>query len=1082
MTTGNSPRSALSVRNNQDGPLDTTIEIISRKDRTPAAPAVSSKLETIASSAEAAQVPNIEGTSVRANDESSRTYPDQKLFEARLQEGIVIRKINSHGKSHLRTVRCVYVVETTTGTPSRGSASASSSRHSNASSISTTNSPLVRKYQTVSAQTSSSQLALAWGKRKDSNCKIVPADCFRYIRKGKTTDRSRKNPAPSNRILTVVTHPETQLPSLDIETPTTLDRDKFAKAFGMYLKIPVLEEDVHAAAPVLRSSIGSGSASGRPPSVGGGSSTGKPPMASTIPTIQQDAGGAHPPPLFPVTANTSYTAPPANAQQQQHPQVSSYNSASSRPGSSSHDGAVLSVVEGEERSSTGDSASDVSTITGHAYDHELVEELHQALNEMRVELEESRAEASRAVKVAEQAIQSAERSNSAEWQNTVTHKAAEAAAQAQKRSAEAMARQRVAEERLEQEKRTAIFWKKQAELAEEEAGTLQTRAAVAEVQRATMEEQLESESRTHTALIDLMQRRLTLSENIQKDALEACLERNRVLEVELAQVHRHLDTKLEDAESWEERAHGRKRMSFSRKQKSTSESNQHLLSNKTSSTKQMQSQESGSSTITTAIQTSTEQIVKIHAEAAMIREQFELLRRMTSDELSQIPVNSQQWTEQMKSALIVARDETKRLRRSLALESASRRLLQHEVQDLRGMIRVYCIPRSVRANDKMPLLSFQSHETVTLHRERIPGVIEPILGPISFEFDRVFQPNATQQDVYIEIEEVILGVLEGYNICVMAYGQSGCGKTHALLGDIGVTDDSVSIQSKGIQLMALEQLFSVADNRKDRYNDTFSLSVLEVCNERISDLLAGTSKADQCGGVINIESSVRKKKNATDDDLSSKHTKLEIRTDIHGETVVQGLLSMQISNFEDVCCVWKECLENRRARLVEQGNNPTQYDSECHVIATLKVRSKNVATGLESVGKIQFVDLAGANLVPGQASVESKAAPSLQELTSSVSGDNNSCWKFENRSIQKFAEVIAARSQYARSVPYRNSTLTHLISDSLEHDAKVVLLACISADVKDAQETASALRLASRARRVWIGKATKHSIEFSPPN
>jgi hypothetical protein len=227
---------------------------------------------------------------------------------------------------------------------------------------------------------------------------------------------------------------------------------------------------------------------------GGASPTGRPPMMGRMADAPQDVS-------LDVLGNGVHGQP--------HTAFSSYHSTTtSRPGSSTQGAVVLSVEGNTSREATStnanskplqhgeDSASDVSTITGHFYDQELVEELHHALNEMRAELEESRAEAARAVKVAEQAIQSAERSNSAEWQNTVTHKAAEAAAQAQKRSAEAMARQRLAEDRLEQEKRTAAFWRKQAEIAEEEAGALQTRAAAAEVQRATMEGQLESERRS----------------------------------------------------------------------------------------------------------------------------------------------------------------------------------------------------------------------------------------------------------------------------------------------------------------------------------------------------------------------------------------------------------------------------------------------------------------------------------------------------------------------------------------------------------------------------------------------------------
>ena len=81
--------------------------------------------------------------------------------------------------------------------------------------------------------------------------------------------------------------------------------------------------------------------------------------------------------------------------------------------------------------------------------------MHQALNKLWAELGLSRAEAACAVKVAEQAIQSAESCSSCDWNITATHKATEAAAQAQKRSAEAIAKQRVAEEKLEAERKSA---------------------------------------------------------------------------------------------------------------------------------------------------------------------------------------------------------------------------------------------------------------------------------------------------------------------------------------------------------------------------------------------------------------------------------------------------------------------------------------------------------------------------------------------------------------------------------------------------------------------------------------------------
>lgn len=191
----------------------------------------------------------------------------------------------------------------------------------------------------------------------------------------------------------------------------------------------------------------------------------------------------------------------------------------------------------------------VSSITGGGFDQEIVEELHLALNELKAELEESRAEAARAVKVAEQAIQSAENSSSKDWNSTVTHKAAEAAAIAQKKSAEALTRARLAEERLEGERKNASIWKKQAEAAEEEAGHWQTRAAAAEVQRAAMVEALGSERQKAAALMDSVKERYASSEVHQRDALESTLDRNRALELEVEVLRQSLNNKSEEVSS-----------------------------------------------------------------------------------------------------------------------------------------------------------------------------------------------------------------------------------------------------------------------------------------------------------------------------------------------------------------------------------------------------------------------------------------------------------------------------------------------------------------------------------------------------
>jgi len=73
--------------------------------------------------------------------------------------------------------------------------------------------------------------ALTWGNKKKVH---IPLSSFVAVRKGKTTDRTRRNSCPASRLLSLVTNDKRNI-SLDIEAPTQLDRDKFAKAFSRFL-------------------------------------------------------------------------------------------------------------------------------------------------------------------------------------------------------------------------------------------------------------------------------------------------------------------------------------------------------------------------------------------------------------------------------------------------------------------------------------------------------------------------------------------------------------------------------------------------------------------------------------------------------------------------------------------------------------------------------------------------------------------------------------------------------------------------------------------------------------------------------
>lgn len=52
-----------------------------------------------------------------------------------------------------------------------------------------------------------------------------------------------------------------------------------------------------------------------------------------------------------------------------------------------------------------------------------------------------------------------------------------------------------------------------------------------------------------------------------------------------------------------------------------------------------------------------------------------------------------------------------------------------------------------------------------------------------FTFDRVFGPEASQAEVYaFTVQKAIQKVLQGYNSTILAYGQTGAGKTYTMEG------------------------------------------------------------------------------------------------------------------------------------------------------------------------------------------------------------------------------------------------------------------------------------------------------------
>ncbi|ERE81394.1 kinesin-like protein KIFC2 [Cricetulus griseus] len=138
--------------------------------------------------------------------------------------------------------------------------------------------------------------------------------------------------------------------------------------------------------------------------------------------------------------------------------------------------------------------------------------------------------------------------------------------------------------------------------------------------------------------------------------------------------------------------------------------------------------------------------------------------------------------------------------------------------ELKGNIRVLC---RVRPAEGIPssLVSMepgQGGTITTCYRGR----------QHRFRLDWVFPPDASQEEVFRQLEPAVLSCLQGYSVCIFTYGQTGTGKTYSMEGPP---------EDPGIAPRALQLLFREMGTGGHHH---VTLSMVEIYNEAVRDLLA----------------------------------------------------------------------------------------------------------------------------------------------------------------------------------------------------------------------------------------------------
>lgn len=354
------------------------------------------------------------------------------------------------------------------------------------------------------------------------------------------------------------------------------------------------------------------------------------------------------------------------------------------------------------------------------------------------------------------------------------------------------------------------------------------------------------------------------------------------------------------------------------------------------------------------------------------------------------------------------------LKKKYIEESKERKQLYNELLELKGNIRVFCRCRPLSAEE----IAVGACSIVEFDKSKDNELAININGASkkNFKFDRVFTPEDNQEDVFLDTAPVVVSVLDGYNVCIFAYGQTGTGKTFTMEG---------TPENRGVNFRTLEELFRVAEERKGQYNYNISVSVLEVYNEQIRDLLASPAQQGQHA------------------------KKLDIKQVAEGVQHVPGLVEAKVQNMNEV---W-EVLQTGSAARAVGSTNANELSSRSHCILSVMVMAKSLVNGQFTTSKLWLVDLAGSERI----------------AKTDVHGERLKEAQYINKSLSALGDVIASLTTKSSHIPYRNSKLTHLLQDSLGGDSKTLMFVQISPHENDMGETLCSLNFASRVRGLELG-------------
>jgi kinesin family protein C1 len=367
-------------------------------------------------------------------------------------------------------------------------------------------------------------------------------------------------------------------------------------------------------------------------------------------------------------------------------------------------------------------------------------------------------------------------------------------------------------------------------------------------------------------------------------------------------------------------------------------------------------------------------------------------------------------------------DETSLLREKLIKEEERRHRLFEQLQELKGNIRVMCRIKPPSDPAREALIPFKPQWN-EIDEDKIDGLTIPTVRedptepgrmlpgkPRDFTFERVFDAQCTNRDVFDEISQLVQSVMDGKKVCIFCYGQTGSGKTFTMSKRQGDDDDGVIPRTQAM-------IFSEVDRLKMLgWEYTVEGSYLEVYQDKLYDLLASRNS---------------KPEPLTVDPLGD-----ELKIKGHDFTL--------LSDARDLDEMVKTADNNRHVASTAKNDR----SSRSHSILVLKIcgvkRNEDGEVIKTRKGTLNLIDLAGSE------KPDKNGPPQVYKEGIEI-----------NSSLSYLRTVLASLGQgKTEGVDFRSYTLTQLLRPSLGKGCRTLMFVMVSPLKENENETIRSLEFA----------------------